>query len=300
MSDARVRVKEGFPGQRLVIIPPVILERALQLPVCRWLMPTHIGRFDHARNHFVERPKGTQGHVLIVCLEGEGFARIGAQSWPMRQGDAVLLPPDRKHQYGADAGRPWSILWVHFEGEGSEDYHRMLLMDETGPVFPMRDLVVVVEAFEDTFRHVLGGYRDVDLVGLSTACGRFFGCCRLQRGAREGRRREVEDRVVRTIHFMKENLERPLSLNDLAKASGWAPSHFSEVFRHQTNTSPSVFFARLRLQRACELLKTTDAPVAEVAGAVGYADAFYFSRLFAKQIGMPPAAYRKTYSFVKS
>lgn len=293
----RQRLKEGFPGQRLVVVPPMIVEHALKLPVCRWLMPTHIGSFDHARNHFVARAKGVQEQVLIVCLEGEGFVRIGPRSWSMRQGGAVLLPPGQKHQYGADEGRPWSILWVHFEGEGSEDYRRMLLMDETDPVFQMRDLVTVIDAFEETFRHVLGGYRDVDLIGLATACGRFFGCCRLQRGAREGPRREAEDRVLRTIHFMKENLDRPLSLDELAKASNWAPSYFSEVFRRQTNSPPALFLTRLRMQRACELLKTTDAAIAQIADAVGYPDAFYFSRVFSKQIGMPPAVYRKTYGF---
>lgn len=291
-----MRVKEGFPGQRLVVVPPAIVSSALRRPVCRWLMPSHIGRFDHARHHFVERAEGTPEHILIVCLEGEGFSRVGSKTWPVRQGEAVLLPPGRKHRYGADAGRPWSILWVHFSGEGADDHRRMLLADETGPVFPLRDLAAVVEAFEETFRHVLGGYRDADLVGLSTACGRLLGTCRLQRGAREGRRRESEERVLRTIRFMRDNLARPLLLADLARASGWAPSHFSAVFRKQTNTPPLVFLTRLKLQHACELLKSNGASVAEVASAVGYDDAFYFSRLFAREIGLSPTAYRKTYS----
>lgn len=296
MRDSRVRLKEGFPGQRLVVVPPSIVASALRQPVCRWLTPTHIGRFDHARHHYVERAGGTPEHILIVCLEGDGFARIGSKTWPVRQGEAVLLPPGRKHRYGADAGHPWSILWVHFTGEGAADHRRMLLADETGPVFPLRDLALVVEAFEETYRHVLGGYRDTDLIGLSTACGRLLGACRLQRGAREGRRREAEERVLRTIRFMRGNLARPLSLADLARTSGWAASHFSAVFRKQTNTAPLVFLTRLKLQRACELLKSGESTVAQVAAAVGYDDAFYFSRLFAREIGLPPTAYRKTYA----
>ncbi len=296
MRDSRMRVKEGFPGQRLVVVPPSIVASALRQPVCRWLIPTHIGRFDHARHHYVERADGTPEHILIVCLEGDGFARIGSKTWPVRQGDAALLPPGRKHRYGADIDRPWSILWVHFSGEGAEDHRHMLLSDEAGPVFPLRDLASVVEAFEEIYRHVLGGYRDADLVGLSTACGRFLGACRLQRGAREGRRRESEERVLRTIRYMRENLARPLLLADLARVSGWAASHFSAVFRKQTNTPPLVFLTRLKLQRACELLKSRESTVAEVAAAVGFDDAFYFSRLFAREIGLPPTTYRKTYS----
>ena len=87
---------------------------------------------------------------------------------------------------------------------------------------------------------------------------------------------------------MRGNLARPLSLADLARTSGWAASHFSAVFRKQTNTAPLVFLTRLKLHGACELLKSGESTVAQVAAAVGYDNAFYFSRLFAREIGLPP------------
>lgn len=294
MADP-TRLTDGFPGQRLVVVPAPMVARALDRPVCNWLFPTHIGRFDHARHHQVERLKGSPEHILILCLGGDGWVKSGGKSHPMHAGDAVLLPPGKRHAYGASAGNPWTILWIHFTGSGAGEFHRALRESAPAPVFHLRDPDTLVESFEETFRHVLGGFTDTDLLGLSTSCARFLGLLRLHQQARGGRRREAEDRVLRVIRFMRENAHRPISLLELARASGWAQSHFCASFRRQTNTSPLVFLTRLRLQRACAVLESTDAPISEIAAATGFEDAFYFSRLFARHIGMPPTAYRSAY-----
>lgn len=295
-SKVAERRPEGFPGQRLVVVPPPIAAHGLNLPVCSHLLPTHIGRFDAAKNHFVERKSGTPEHILILCLNGRGFVRTRGKTHPIGQGDAFLLPPGERHTYFADDADPWTKVWVHFTGSGAPDYAKMLLGPGRGPVFHLRDMEVLIEAFEETFRHVLGGYTDNDLIGLSTSCARLLGLCRLHRQARTGRRRDGAERILRTIRFMRENLDRPVSLGELAKISGWAPSHLSALFRTQTNTTPLVFLTRLRLQRACELLKNTGDSVAQIAAATGYDDPFYFSRLFSQHQGLSPSAYRQTYS----
>ena len=91
-------------------------------------------------------------------------------------------------------------------------------------------------------------------------------------------------------------LAEPITLAGLAAVAGWAPAHFSTVFRRQTQTTPLIFLTRLRLQRACELLKGTDAPLAEIGAQVGFPDPFYFSRVFSRHQGLAPAAYRRLYA----
>ena len=102
--------------------------------------------------------------------------------------------------------------------------------------------------------------------------------------------------MLRAVRHMRERLSQPLTLAGLATVAGWAPAHFSTVFRRQTQTTPLIFLTRLRLQRACELLKATDAPLAEIGAQVGFADPFYFSRVFSRHQGLSPAAYRRLYA----
>ena len=56
--------------------------------------------------------------------------------------------------------------------------------------------------------------------------------------------------------------------------------------------SPLDYVTQLRMAEACRRLMSSDETVAEVAKAVGYADPYYFSRLFRRRIGIPPGAYR--------
>lgn len=290
------RIREGFPGQRLVVVPSSILRVVVGNPVTSWLFPTHLGRFDHALHHHVERRNGSPDHVFILCLDGAGFVRLGGKRRPMEAGDAVLLPPGERHAYGADAKAPWTILWFHFTGKGANDFRRALLDGEEGIVFQIGRPEVLVEAFEETFRHVLGAYTDADLFALGTSFARFLGLARIQRQSRNGRRREAEERILKVIRHVRENLASPIDVEAMARVAGWAPSHFAAVFRRQTKATPLAFLNRLRVQKACRLLKETDETIAEIAAQVGLVDPFYFSRLFRQLVGMPPSHYRETYS----
>jgi AraC-like DNA-binding protein len=289
------RIAEGFPGQRLIVLPPAVERRARALPICRDLRVTHIGAYQTAPHHFVERRHGTPEHILIVCLGGQGTCVIGTRKHRLATGHAIVLPPGVRHRYWADEDDPWKIFWVHFSGTRSRDYVAMLGLTAQKPVCWLHDLPSVVEAFEQTYRHALGGHTDVDLFGLSTGLSRLLGVCRLSQRALDVRRRHAEDQVLKTVHYIAENLHRPLTLAQLAAIAAWSPTHYSMVFRRQLNLSPIEYLLRLKVQRACERLRTSDDLVAAIASDLGFADPFYFSRLFRRRVGCSPRDYRAVY-----
>jgi AraC family transcriptional regulator of arabinose operon len=289
------RVAEGFPGQRLIVLPPAVVRRATALPVCRDLMVTHIGAYQTAPHHFVDRPKGTKEHILIVCQGGQGVCSIQNRRHRMTTGHAIVLPAGLPHQYWAEENDPWKIFWVHFTGTRSRDHVAMLGLTPGNPVCWLHDLPGVAEAFEETYRHALGGHTDADLFGLSTGLARLLGVCRLAQRALDVRRRHTEEQVLKTVHHMAANLHLPLTLTQLAAVASWSPTHYSMVFRRQLNLSPIEYLLRLKIQRACERLRTTDDRIADIAQDLGFADPFYFSRLFRRRVGSSPRAYRETY-----
>ena len=67
---------------------------------------------------------------------------------------------------------------------------------------------------------------------------------------------------------------------------------FRSAFRQHTGVSPSEYIIGQRISAACRLLSQTDKSVSAIAADVGYADQYYFSRLFRKKMGMPPLKYR--------
>jgi len=294
-----VRIKEGFPGQRLVVVPPEIVNHARELPVCQLLFPTHIGGFNQAKYHFVERRHGIPQYLLIVCLAGTGVCRVGAKTWRLEKGHGIILPPDVYHRYQADQTEPWTIFWVHFVGAAAPAFQEALGVSLNEPRFWIGDLAIAIDAFEETYRYVLSGYTDRDLLGLTTSLAHLLGLCRIHQKSPGLRRRMAEDRVLRSIRYMRDNVGRPISLKECAQSAGWSEAHFSLAFRRQTNLSPMRFLTRLKIHRACELLKTTELSIQEVALAIGVDDQFYFSRLFHRHLRISPTAYRREFSLVR-
>jgi AraC family transcriptional regulator, arabinose operon regulatory protein len=284
---------EGFPGQRLVIIPPAIAVQASRQPVTRDLCVTHIGHFSAAGGHFVERPHGTSQHILIACISGKGSCILKNHEWSMEAGDLLFLPPRERHVYSANLHSPWTIFWLHFRGQRAEDYLELLGASPLRPVVSVNDPAVIFEAFEDTFRHATHGFSHAAMAGLSTAFARLLGLAKVHQISPGTRSRRAESRLLKVLSMMREDLAHPWTLEELARESHISVPHFTELCRRQTGMPPLGLLIRLRLQRAMDLLQQGNHNVAEAALAVGYDDPFYFSRLFRKHMGMPPSACRQ-------
>ena len=83
-----------------------------------------------------------------------------------------------------------------------------------------------------------------------------------------------------------------LMLQDVAAAVGMSNSRFSTVFAQECGKTFTEYLTSLRLDKAKELLKTTDKRSSQIAFEVGYNDSHYFSYLFKKNVGMTPGEYR--------
>lgn len=81
-------------------------------------------------------------------------------------------------------------------------------------------------------------------------------------------------------------------LNDLAKAAGLSPYHLLRVFAHATGQTPHAYLTQLRVDRTKALLPTS-ASLADIACECGFADQSHLTRLFRRQFGLTPGAYRK-------
>jgi AraC-like DNA-binding protein len=103
-------------------------------------------------------------------------------------------------------------------------------------------------------------------------------------------------RIKIVIDFMNTNLQRRLSLNELAKLANLSASHLSRLFRTETKLSPWEYLIWLRMERARKLIATSLLSIKEVMAAVGYDSKSHFSRHFRRAFGVTPSEYRKGFS----
>lgn len=79
-----------------------------------------------------------------------------------------------------------------------------------------------------------------------------------------------------------------LKRKEAARKFGVHPNYLTRIFREKYDIAPKQYLLHLKLEKACQLLRSTDLPVATIAGSMGFDDAMAFSKLFKKTYGCTP------------
>ncbi len=100
-------------------------------------------------------------------------------------------------------------------------------------------------------------------------------------------------RVKAMLRFIEINYVQPVALQDIAAAANISPRECTRCFRRQLGQTAFEYLLNYRVDRACALLRNTDAPVSQVALDCGFASASYFCKLFRQRLGLSPGAFRR-------
>jgi AraC-like DNA-binding protein len=100
--------------------------------------------------------------------------------------------------------------------------------------------------------------------------------------------------IRRAKELLASRLDGDITLEALARECGLSRSHFSRAFKRSTGRSPHRWMMEQRLERACAMMASSNASLAEVAEACGFSDQSHFSRCFASSFGTPPSRWRRT------
>lgn len=98
--------------------------------------------------------------------------------------------------------------------------------------------------------------------------------------------------VAAALQYIERHCFESISLRDVAAALGRSPAHLTTALRQATGRTAQAWIIAGRMGEARRRLLSTDESIEEIAGRVGYADPTHFIRLFRRDHGMPPAAWR--------
>ena len=114
------------------------------------------------------------------------------------------------------------------------------------------------------------------------------------------RMREINNTDVMSIHvrravnYIYNNLNKPISVKELAESESLNPEYFSRLFANETGKKVSEYITAAKMKTAQNMLATSDFSILDIALSLGYPSQSAFSSLFKKYSGMTPKRYRDT------
>lgn len=271
------------------VVPRFLQERMAAAPLTRGLYIRAVGYYPNAKGHRVNRREHGD-HLLLYAVGGEGELRVNGQLHRVQRGDVMMLPKGLPHAYRASDHDPWTLYWVHFDGEDADAFWRHLDFRPEQPVRHLGAAAKLVADFETLMELRNTGFAESSFIHAANQLRQMLALM----GHLVERQQHPEGKFdLETIHaFMQEKLHGKLDLATLAAMVGMSRHGFCRRYKAITGNSPYQHYLYLKMERACYLLDVTDKSISEIAESLGYDDPYYFSRVFRKVMGMSPTHYR--------
>jgi len=250
----------------------------------------------HADGYYFDLKKGRilPEYQLLYITEGEGvFHSRTVPEARLKEGDFFLLFPGEWHSYHPTGPRGWKKFWIGFSGHNMDDRVRARFLSPTKPIYHVGFSDAIVSLYRSALDAAMAeeAYSQQLMAGVvNHLIGLMYS---LERNIElKTRNQQHVDMVNRARLRIREELESPLTIQQVAEEMGVSYSNFRKLFKEHTGLSPATYQQDLRLQRAKELLSTTNMSIKEIAYRLNFESPDYFSSKFRIKTGRKPSDLR--------
>lgn len=235
---------------------------------------------------------------FFYIFEGTGQVELDGDHYMLSSGSMFHVPLRCRFLLSSTVDRPLLYYSVHFdykmiewEGDSAdclEPTHAGLPFE---PVMQLsnQDLFAAgMQRLYDIWRGKDTGFVWKARVAFLNALCEISEQKRIEQGDLETTRS-----IIRSMEYIRGHYNEPLKRNELADSVSISINHFSYLFKQYSGYSPMQYITRVRLDNAKYMLRNSSLPISEIALRVGFQDPLYFARVFAKETGFSPRAYRK-------
>ena len=257
-----------------------------------------------------EEEENYHAHDFIefaVIMGGRGRFYIDGKNYEVEEGDLILLNPGTYHRsragYSKEGLKECYIGFSKVSFKGCESGY-----------FPLfKNNQKIMKMTDKMKKNIFQICNAMNKEARECGAGRYFmlkayliqALCMINREQRE-EKQEGEGKgyifqstgkkyvVQQIMKYMEENYQEKISLEQIAANMYLSSFYIAKIFKSETGDTPINYLIRLRMEKAKEILEISpEEPIKEVAAAVGYSDAYHFSKLFKKHYGISPLYYKK-------
>lgn len=232
-------------------------------------------------------------YQLVYITKGSGF--FSSQSCKLQQvkaGTMILLFPGEWHSYYPDKEEGWNEYWVGFRGVNIDKRVEKKFFTKEEPLHQIGLSATLVSLYEDILKFAeqeRSGYQQM----ISGIVLHILGSVYYKEKNNSFTNTYIIDKINEARILMKENVEHPLSGEEIADKLGLGYSWFRRMFKEYTGVSPTQYQLQQRLLRAKELLTSTNKNISEIAYELNFENTGQFSTFFKKKEGVTPSLFRE-------
>ncbi|UYO03317.1 AraC family transcriptional regulator [Paenibacillus sp. PSB04] len=234
---------------------------------------------------------------MCYVAGGEGTYVDEGRIHPLAKGTLFISNPYRMHRIESTG---MQLIWLAFDVDArrtsapwNDQFARLAQSDcyilhgaENSPAVLLWKAIMQAAAELDTARFLL----DRLVLALVAALPQTFTPDRQQHKPTLPPPRSASLRQA--LQFIRDNLESPLKLEDVARYFHISGRHLARLFQKELKMTFTAYVRQERIRLAAYLLRETDRSVKEIADLTGFGSVHYFTRMFSAAAGIPPAAYR--------
>lgn len=237
-------------------------------------------------------PPHIHNAVEIVFLqEGSSTAHCGKDCVNLSAGDIFIAFPNQIHSY-ENSKDTYSYLLILPVKPCMGPFAHIISKQEPETCYLRRgtwEHTGLWHLLERAYEDRMTAFPEVMQAYMQVIFGKLLPLLRLRDTA------DDKNEVVRTIlEYLGAHYRQPLTRTQIARTVGYHENYISHVFSKTLNTTLPEYINALRVYDASALLLETDLSVAEIAAELGFGSIRNFNRVFQKEIGMSPRAYRNT------
>lgn len=239
---------------------------------------------------------GALDKVFIVCsAKGCGKAFINNEWVAMPEGSVLYLPPKTPIIYQPMDDAPWSTAYITFYGKNAES------------LVSAEPFVIRNPRLDFICNQILELKKLRNDENLYAVCHSLLyyillmlrSCIDISNKQEEGfdSSTPIAQKVFWSIKKLSEKYTEDVPLSELAVSCGISQQYYCRLFKDFTNTTPTKYINSLRIERACDLLKSdSDLKIADIGTLCGFENTAYFNKIFKRYIGITPTEYRNSFN----
>jgi AraC-like DNA-binding protein len=249
----------------------------------------------HADGYYFDVTKGRElnEYQMLYLTDGEGvFESASQRQVKIKAGDIYLVFPNEWHTYHPNPSKGWKSYWIGFKGRNMDDRVKAGFLSSKKPIYHVGFSDDIVRLYDTALKCARqeAAYSQQMLAGIvNHMLGLMYS---LERNILLNKNSERVDMVNKARMMIREETVSNLSIQQIAEQLGMGYSNFRKLFKEYTGMSPALYQQDLRLQRAKELLCTTDLSIKEIAYQLNFDSPDYFSAKFKSKTGKKPSDFR--------